>query len=44
MTSNSPTGVCDSSVTSGAPDCEQLRELLLRRQEDPLADDVRLAR
>ena len=40
MTSNSPTGVCDSSVSSGAFAAEQLGELLLRRQEDPLADDV----
>ena len=40
MTSNSPTGVCDSSVRSGVLRREQLGELLLRRQEHALADDV----
>ena len=42
MTSKSPTGVCDSSVTSGAFAADELGELLLRRQEEPLADDVGL--
>ena len=38
--SNSRTGVCDSSVTSGVLDGEQLGQFLFRRQEHPLADDV----
>ena len=42
MTSNSLTGVCDSSVTIRVPDCEQRRQLLLRRQEHALAHDVGL--